>query len=526
MDEIRKKAESLLKNYNLDSPEFEKLNKKEIIHELLVYQKELEIQNEEIKATNEKLEKLKEEYFYLFNCAPVGYIVLDEMGMILKCNKTFLNFINSDPYRVTKRPFINFLYEKDKRKFISAYKDFYENPKDKYLDIRLINENTIIHTLITGKRDRDNLLLTITDVTALKEEQIQKSLFLEAIENAPVSILIANKDKKIIYTNNYFLKLTGYDRDEVVGKVWTVFSDIDNTKDYKGIFDEIEKNKEWEGIFLNKIKNGETLIFETKIKALLNEYGEITNYVIIKNDITEKKKNAEKEKDYEKAKALMTVSTGLAHHLNNLNTPIMLTSQMLYETTKDEKLKSNLRVIIKSVEKMTKIINAILNFSKNIRIHKKINDANSIVEKALTKSKDLIFNNISISFNSSEEVILIEVDEELLVHALINLIKNAIEAMPQGGIIRIKTFTKLLNRDGNLNKFAVIEISDNGIGIPEHIKPYIFDPFFTTKFIGTSYGLGLAEAKGIVEQHNGFIEFESTINKGSTFYVYIPEKEV
>lgn len=518
----KKKAKELLKSLDLESPEFEKLNKKEIIQELLIYQKELEVQNEEIKLANEQIEKLKEEYYKLFNFAPVGYLVLNEVGIILKCNKTFLNMLELTSENVIDKAFVNFVYEKDKRKFLTFYKEEFKNPTKEDFEIRLLVKNKIIWTLIKTRRDNGNLLLTISDISQLKKEQEKSYIYLEALENAPTSVMITDKNNTIIYVNSHYCEVTGYQKDELIGKNPSFLSDTNNELNrYDNLFDELKKNQKWDGIFFNRRKNGETYIEETRIKALLDRNGEINYCIAIKNDITEKLKSIEKEKDYEKAKALMTVSAGIAHHLNNLNTPIMLTAQMLYETHYDPNVKKNMEYIIKCIERTTKIINSMLSFTKNIRLNAKVINLNSIIQKSINIAKNS-FLDIFVYFIPSDERILVNVDEELVIRVILNIFRNSIEAMPMGGKITVRTQRTSLEIENEKKDFGLIEISDTGMGIPNHILPKVFDPFFTTKFMGSSYGLGLSEVKGIIEQHNGLVEIESKVNEGTKVKVYIP----
>lgn len=171
MNDLRKRAEELVDQINLKELDLKTKDKISIIYELLVHQRELEIQNEEIRRANLELEELKNRYFDLYNTAPVGYITLNDVGIIVSYNYTFLEMLKLSGNNIKGRAFLDYIHPNDSKYFLSNYRDFYLQPEGKSLELRLVRSKGIIHVLIKGRKEKnaENLNLTITDITDLKE---------------------------------------------------------------------------------------------------------------------------------------------------------------------------------------------------------------------------------------------------------------------------------------------------------------------------------------------------------------------
>jgi len=156
---------------------------------------------------------------------------------------------------------------------------------------------------------------------------------------------------------------------------------------------------------------------------------------------------------------------------------------------------------------------------------KRKTDLEQVLRITVKKFKDLETTGHNIHLNIIDKNIKVSIDFEMVSQAIFNIIQNAIESMPSGGDVNITLKKELIKKDAFEGWYAVISITDYGLGIPEHIKDRIFEPFFTTKMMRNAKGLGLSESVGIVENHGGFIDYESKVNEGSTFNIYIPMKK-
>ncbi|MGO1368993.1 MAG: two-component system sensor histidine kinase NtrB [Senegalia sp. (in: firmicutes)] len=262
-----------------------------------------------------------------------------------------------------------------------------------------------------------------------------------------------------------------------------------------------------------RIKNSDILDVRLLAYPLKNIGGNIEGVVIILEDISEIKKLEKQIRRTEKLSAIGELASGIAHEIRNPMGIIKTISQTLHSETEDEDLKEGLSIINHEINRANNVIKELLNFAKpqinseqNINLNKLINDIVLITKKYAKQ------HNVNIEYNSTE-IREILVDGEKLKQAFINIIFNAIQAMPRGGKLDIN----LIEEKNNL----VISFKDTGIGISKEKIEKIFEPFFTTKDSGT--GLGLSITHSIIEEHNGYIEINSEIDKGTEISIYLPK---
>jgi two-component system NtrC family sensor kinase len=215
------------------------------------------------------------------------------------------------------------------------------------------------------------------------------------------------------------------------------------------------------------------------------------------------------------------LAANVAHELNNPLQGIVTYSHLMLEKLPDdgesEKIASSIQRIVTQANRCRDIIRGLLDFSRQRKPDATICSINSILQECLTLVENqATFQNIKFIENYEQELPMIIVDPSQMQQVFLNMIINAAEAMEDGGELTIQT--SLLSA----NDFIAIEISDTGYGIPDEYFNKLFDPFFTTKEVGHGTGLGLAISYGIVKEHNGRIEVESTVGEGSTFTIHLP----
>ena len=158
---------------------------------------------------------------------------------------------------------------------------------------------------------------------------------------------------------------------------------------------------------------------------------------------------------------------------------------------------------------------------------------NELVNVALELVNPLLKNRVSVNAELGS-LSAVKIDVSGIERVLVNVILNALEAMPEGGELTLRTEMveraavtgiELDNGEGKATSFVCITVADTGIGIPEKLRGYIFDPFFTTKPVGTGSGLGLASAYAVVRQHGGGIMVQSAPSGGAKFFIYLPAEE-
>ncbi len=220
----------------------------------------------------------------------------------------------------------------------------------------------------------------------------------------------------------------------------------------------------------------------------------------------------------EKLSALGTLTSGVAHELNNPLNNISTSCQILLEelaTDVSEYHRELLTAIDQQVSKARDIVSSLLEFARQREFELRREDLRAVVGEALKLIRGEVPPNVEVRVDVPEGIAL-EMDKAHLVQALLNLIMNSIQEMPQGGLIVVRG--RIEKESGQ----ALLEIEDTGRGIPPEVLPRIFDPFFTTKEIGRGTGLGLAITYGIVERHKGHIQAHSILGQGALFRLTLP----
>jgi signal transduction histidine kinase len=246
---------------------------------------------------------------------------------------------------------------------------------------------------------------------------------------------------------------------------------------------------------------------------------EFESLVTSLNDmINELNKRSEIVLQTEKMASLGTLTSGVAHELNNPLNNISTSVQILLEELEDaspEYRKGLLMETEKQVERARDTVKALLEFSREGYFSPQFVHVENLIYQTLKLIKGEVPPSVKINLDVPEDIEA-NLDPRQIQHVLINLILNAVQAMEEGGAITIRA-----SQQENNGKFC-LQVQDTGMGISEEDLPKIFDPFFTTKEVGKGSGLGLSVCHGIVEQQGGRIEVSSAPGKGTTFSVFLP----
>ena len=221
-----------------------------------------------------------------------------------------------------------------------------------------------------------------------------------------------------------------------------------------------------------------------------------------------------------KLRAVGTLTAGIAHELNNPLNNITLTSAMLEEDYKDlddEERLDMVRDLTTQAERATRMVRNLLDFARESEIESELLDVGELIDETLQlTSNEIKLNKAKVKCRVKENLPPIHGDKQHLSQVFLNLILNALDAMPSGGILEVEVGKS--DEPG----YIAVDVKDSGAGIPDHIVTSIFDPFFTTKHRGKGTGLGLSVSLGIVKKHGGDICVESKVGKGTTFTVLLP----
>ncbi len=267
--------------------------------------------------------------------------------------------------------------------------------------------------------------------------------------------------------------------------------------------------------------------FNTMTKELKTARERMENWTqLLEEEVARKTGELRKSQDKliqaEKLAALGRLTADVAHEIRNPLTALGGFARRLDKIVTGEKEKELTGILISEAGRLEKILKNVLAFSKDARFHLEKYDLPEIVRELLDACESSCAGrSIEVKLEEDDKLPQVLAYRDQIKQAINNIIINAIDAMPGGGVLTINTAVENLHEV----PYVVLKISDTGPGIPEEKLPLIFEPFFSTKEIGRGTGLGLPIAKKLVELHGGFIKAESTPGKGSTFSLYFPVPE-
>ncbi|MBI5142175.1 MAG: response regulator [Nitrospirae bacterium] len=245
---------------------------------------------------------------------------------------------------------------------------------------------------------------------------------------------------------------------------------------------------------------------------------------------TEKEALEDQLRHSQKMEAVGTLAGGIAHDFNNMLNVIMGYGELMRMRLKeDDPGHSYLQEILKAGERAAQLTRGLLAFSRKQVLSMRPENVNAIIEGFRKMLSRIIGEDINLRISLSDDDTTVMADSSQIEQVLMNLAANARDAMPHGGALTIKTETAFIDRAfvhahgyGKPGRYALVTISDTGVGMDQITLARIFEPYFTTKEMGRGTGLGLSIVYGIVSQHNGYIYCSSEAGKGTTFSVFLP----
>ena len=247
-------------------------------------------------------------------------------------------------------------------------------------------------------------------------------------------------------------------------------------------------------------------------------------------DVTEQKALETKFAQSQKMQAVGQLAGGVAHDFNNLLTVIIGNCEFLLmrHPAGDPSFKE-LNEVHQNALRAATLVGQLLAFSRKQTMQPKVLALNDVVGELAQMLRRLLREGIELKVEKEEGLWPVHADEAQTSNALINLVVNARDAMPDGGAVTIRLSNETVAAASSLGSaimppgdYVRLEVSDTGIGMSKEIQSKIFDPFFTTKPVGQGTGLGLATVYGIVKQSGGFIDVRSEVGRGTSFFIYLP----
>ncbi|MCX5876290.1 MAG: PAS domain S-box protein [Deltaproteobacteria bacterium] len=372
------------------------------------------------------------------------------------------------------------------------------------------------------------------DISERKQGEEERRRLVTAIEQGVDSVVITDPKGMIQYVNPSFERITGFSKDEVIGKNPRILqSGKHDAGFYQEMWRTLASGKAWQGHLINKKKDGTLFEEEVSITPVLNEVRKIINYVAVKRDVTGEMRLEEQLRQAQKMEAIGTLAGGIAHDFNNILAIILGYAELtLRETPETDPRRDKLGEIIKASTRAKDLVRQILDFSRKTERLRQPFLMAPLVKETLKMLRASIPATIAIEERITAVDSRVLGDPSQLHQVIINLCTNAFHAMEeQGGTLSITLDSVQLGREeaaglgGGEGRYVRLIVADSGCGMSPIIQNRIFEPYFTTKGVGKGSGMGLAVVHGILRSHDGMVRLTSQEGKGTAFEVFLPAIE-
>ena len=378
--------------------------------------------------------------------------------------------------------------------------------------------------VLTALRDEVGNLLgfskIVRDMTSHKraEQKIQEQAAL--LDVATDAILVQDLNNRILYWNQGAERLYGWKADEAKGLnvLELLYKDSPHRED---VLVSVTLKGSWQGELHQITKSGKQIIVSSRWTLVRDQAEQPTSILTVNTDITANKQLEAQFLRAQRLESIGTLASGISHDLNNVLTPILLSAQLLQMLHKDQQSQRLLQLQETNAKRGAALVKQVLAFARGVEGERTILQPRHLISEIQQIVKQTFPKSIELYTDISPELWTVFGDATQLHQVLMNLVVNARDAMPNGGILRLVAENLVIdqnyaqmNLDAQVGSYVVITVSDTGTGIPINILPQIFEPFFTTKEVGNGTGLGLSTVIGIIKSHSGFVNVYSEVGKG------------
>jgi hypothetical protein len=351
------------------------------------------------------------------------------------------------------------------------------------------------------------------------------------LDEAQDAIVVFDLQDRCTYWNRSAERLYGWESGEALGQPPHALILRD-----KAYFERAKALTQQDGKWIDEseqtTRDGRTLTVESRWTLIHDEKGQSKSILIVNTDVTEKRKVESQFLRTQRMEGIGTLAGGIAHDLNNVLAPILMSVQMLKDKFQDAQSQRMLAILESSAQRGAGMVKQVLTFARGMDGERVLLQTKHLVKEVAKIVSETFPKTIEVRSNIDEALWATMGDATQLHQVLLNLAVNARDAMPNGGSISFSAENTVvepgqtrLPEGVQPGYYIVIKVTDNGTGIPPEILEKIFEPFFTTKEVGKGTGLGLSTVVGIVKSHGGFLQVQTELNRGTTFLIYLPAQE-
>jgi two-component system, cell cycle sensor histidine kinase and response regulator CckA len=380
-----------------------------------------------------------------------------------------------------------------------------------------------------GSRRPVRTVGAVQDVTALRAAEERLRVLDTVLTSSVQAVAIADPTGRITFVNAAACALWGYpDLDSLLGR--SIF-DLWTTLDEPAIALERIKEERIQTVETPATRlDGSPFHLAMTAEAVLDRSGTLTQILVTFADVTDRKRLEAQLAHAQKLESIGRLAGGIAHDFNNILTVISGNLQLgLAALPPEDRTQNFIRDAAEAARSAENLTRQLLAFSRKDAIAPRPVDMKTVIPPTERMIARLLGDKIRLETVCGDGLPPVCVDPGQLQQILMNLAANARDAMPNGGRLKIEASKVNIDKeeaarhvDARPGRYVLLTVSDNGVGMTEEVRAHLFEPFFTSKEPGKGTGLGLAMVYGAVRQNGGFIHFETALNRGTTFSIYLP----
>lgn len=520
---------------------------RELLHELRVRQLELEMQNDELRRARHDLEATRDRYVDLYNLAPVGYLSLNDQGIVEEANLTCATLLGVSRNELVGQPFSRFVASEDEEIYSLHCRELIETKTAQTCELRMVRPDDVVFWAqlqgvhVKGGNGSDFRVI-LHDCTRRKLAEIEvekiKEQWEKTFDTIDDVITIHDPSMRIIRANKAAGLLLGVESGELAGKhCYQVFRQAgEPCTGCPEILARLTRTPYRANIHHEHLD-------KTFVVAAypLTESQEASDYICVAKDISESLKRERLLRQRDKMEAVGVLAGGIAHDFNNILFPILGYAELAqFRISPDDPLTSSyLRKIVQGALRAKEMTSQILSFSGQVPAQQYAFSPHLVVKEALSLLQVSLPADIEIVTDIAADCGSIMADPAQFYRIVMELCTNAYHAMKEkGGVLRVglhKVAQKVTQKanfsgqDGRVSgsplvsgNYLDLEVSDTGIGMEPAVLDRVYDISFTMKETEQGGGGGLSEVYGIVKSYRGQVTVQSEPGQGTTFHVYLP----
>ncbi len=361
------------------------------------------------------------------------------------------------------------------------------------------------------------------DAEARAHEFVQRAGFLSSLlDLSRDAMIVRDFERGITYWNRAAEDLYGWTFEEVFGRstVDVLFSDA---AEAQRTTEAVMRDGVWRGELHHRTRDGREIIVDCRLQLIYGDGGTPIGLFGANSDVTALARERERRIRSQRMESIGTLAGGIAHDLNNVLTPVLMSIELLARDEPDADRRRVLATMESSVHRGAEMVRQVLSFARGAAGERQHLSMSVVLFEYLQFCRDSLPGSIELVAEVPDDLYAVVGDATQLLQVLVNLATNARDAMPEGGRLTVRAYNEASDAEGAPSGVSVVvEVSDTGSGMTEEVRERAFEPFFTTKAVGQGTGLGLATSRGIVVEHGGRLEVSSEPGRGSTFRVVLP----